>query len=162
MEKATRATLGLLLSPDGKVLMARKTRGDGAGRMNFPGGKPEEEDLGAMRRCLIRECQQEVGFVPEIESLELVGKLRFYFASEFKWEVEVFVSRCWQESGQAEGDDMKDPVWLKFSDLPYDQMWAGDREWLPRVLSGQKVDADIYYDASHKVLELIKWSIPRF
>ncbi len=51
MEKATKATLGLLLSPGGKVLMARKTRGDGAGNMNFPGGKPLPEELSDLRLC---------------------------------------------------------------------------------------------------------------
>ncbi len=111
---------------------------------------------------MARECQREVGFVPDIGSLELVGKLRFYFAGVFKWEVEAFISRQWQEGERDEGEDMKDPVWVKFDEIPYDDMWPGDREWLPRVLSGQKVDADIYYSADHKKLELISWGGPSF
>ncbi len=157
-----KATLGLLLSPDGKVLMARKTRGDGAGNMNFPGGKPLPEEMADLRLCISRECQKEVGFVPELESLELVGKLRFYFAGVFKWEVEVFISHSWQEGQRDEGEDMKDPVWIELANIPYGDMWAGDREWLPKVLAGKKVDADIYYSADHKVLEEIVWQFVDF
>ena len=92
MEKATKATLGLLLSSDDKVLMARKTRGDGAGNMNFPGGKPLPEEMADLRLCIARECQKEVGYVPRLKVLELVGKLRFYFANIFKCDAIVLIA----------------------------------------------------------------------
>ena len=154
----------VILRRDGEVLMARKTRGDNAGCLNFPGGHMGEEDGGDTKLCAARECLAEVGYRVLPDDLVLFGKLRFYFGGVFKWEVEVFVANCFFEAIEEidADEDMADPVWLSSAEIPYDKMWPGDREWLPRVLLGEKADADIYYSADHSAVEKIEWQEARF
>ena len=60
---------------DGRVLLIRKKRGIGAGKINGPGGKvdPGETPLAAA----VRETQEEIGVTPIDPQLR--GDLRFHF-----------------------------------------------------------------------------------
>ncbi|QDV07174.1 CTP pyrophosphohydrolase [Planctomycetes bacterium Poly30] len=51
----------VVISRDGKILIARRTRpADVAGKWEFPGGKLEENESAAV--CLVREFQEELGY----------------------------------------------------------------------------------------------------
>jgi 8-oxo-dGTP diphosphatase len=58
-------------------------------------------------------------------------------------DVVVFASADW--SGvPAESDEIR-PLWFPVADLPYDRMWEDARQWLPRVLAGERLAATFSY-----------------
>ena len=128
-----RATL-LFVWRDGALLLIRKKRGLGAGKINGPGGKidPGETPLQAAER----EVEEEVGVRP-VGTIER-GILRFEFVDGLRLQVQVFTAPdCIGVPGES---DEAVPMWVPISAIPYDEMWADDRIWLPRMLAGEWVD----------------------
>jgi 8-oxo-dGTP diphosphatase len=134
-----RATL-LFVIRDGRILLIRKKRGLGAGKINGPGGKidPGEEALA----CAVREVEEELGVTPV--DVGEVGTLSFQFTDGLALHVRVFVARdC---LGEARETDEAVPLWTQIDAIPYDEMWADDRVWLPHVLSGRRVTLKALFD----------------
>src|SRR5438445_9942733 len=71
---------------DGQILLIRKKRGLGAGKINGPGGRLEKGETAL--QSAIRETQEEVGVTPT--GLELAGELFFQFLDGYKLHVSVF------------------------------------------------------------------------
>lgn len=115
-----------------QVLLIRKKRGLGAGKINGPGGKmdPGETPL----ECAVRETQEELG----ITALDGVkhGELWFQFVDGLALYVDVFRATRW------EGDPIETPeaipLWTSLSELPFEEMWTDDRYWLAEVLVDKK------------------------
>ena len=82
-----RATL-LFVVRDGEVLLIRKKRGFGAGKINGPGGRIEPGETS--REAAIRETREELGI--EALSPELRGELHFQFLDGYSLHCSVFVS----------------------------------------------------------------------
>jgi mutator protein MutT len=124
-----RANLCFIIK-DGRVLLIRKKRGLGAGKINAPGGKLElgETALDAA----IRETREEVGVTPL--DLEERGFLRFQFTDGYSLSCAVFVARDFE--GELTETDEATPQWCSIDAVPYHEMWADDFEWLPEVLRG--------------------------
>ena len=116
---------------DGRVLLIRKKRGLGAGKVNGPGGKIEPGETALA--SAIREVQEEVCVTPL--DLEERGVLHFQFADGYSLECAVFVAR--DLLGEPVETDEAAPFWVPVDAVPYDEMWADDRHWLPEVLGGQ-------------------------
>src|SRR6478672_5496100 len=72
----------------GRVLLIRKKRGLGAGKINGPGGKLEPGETALA--SAIREAQEEVGVTPL--HLSARGNLRFQFADGYSLECAVFIA----------------------------------------------------------------------
>ncbi|MDA3948647.1 MAG: 8-oxo-dGTP diphosphatase [Spirochaeta sp.] len=123
-----------------EVLLIEKLRGLGAGKINGPGGKLETGETPA--ETAIRETSEEVGLVPE--NPQMSGTLRFAFADGYHLEVYVFQATAW--SGTLITTPEAIPFWVREEDIPYPDMWADDQLWLPRVLTGQTVDAWMTFD----------------
>jgi 8-oxo-dGTP pyrophosphatase MutT (NUDIX family) len=143
------ATL-LLLIDDNKILLALKKCGFGMGKWNGVGGKPNEGE--SIDQTAIRECQEEIGVTP----LHLIKSslLTFYFPkTKPKWDQQVTVYRCEQWKGKPKESEEMAPQWFDFSDIPYEQMWADDKYWLPKVLDGQFVEADFHFDDDNAVIK---------
>jgi len=134
-----RATL-LFVCRDNRVLLIRKKRGLGAGKINGPGGKlePGETPLA----CAIREVQEELN-ITAIDP-QYRGRLRFQFTDDYSIDVSVFVSSEYQ--GEPTETDEAVPLWFDVNSIPYDEMWEDDRIWLPRVLAGASVDGRFVFD----------------
>jgi 8-oxo-dGTP diphosphatase len=127
-----RATL-LFVVRDGEVLLIRKKRGLGAGKINGPGGRIEPGETS--REAAIRETREELGI--EALSPELRGELHFQFLDGYSLHCSVFVST--EFVGQPIETVEAVPLWTPLDAIPYEEMWADDICWLPRVLAGERV-----------------------
>lgn len=143
----------LFVVEDGKVLLIRKKRGLGAGKINGPGGKldPGETAL----ESAVREIDEELHVQVEPSSCEEMGVLRFQFVDGLALHCVVF--RATDYSGTPTETDEAIPLWFKFDEIPYDEMWADDRHWLGRMLNGEKFHGDFIFDNEAMVEMNIDW-----
>lgn len=125
---------------NGQILLIRKKRGLGLGKVNGPGGKldPGENAL----ECARRECEEELGI--KVRDLQCMGEHRFQF-------VDGYSIHCWVfRTGQFEGEAVETPeavpLWTDLDAIPYDEMWEDDRLWLPLVIEGQCFSAHWVFD----------------
>ncbi len=144
-------TIVFLLRND-EVLLAMKKRGFGEGHWNGVGGKVEPGE--SVEGAAIRETEEEIGVTPK--KLVNVAVLNFYFLTvpiEDGWNQQVKVFFADQWSGEPiESEEMR-PQWFKQTNLPLDTMWSDDVLWLPRVLAGEKLNADFAFDQDKQVAE---------
>lgn len=114
---------------DGQILLIRKKRGLGAGKINGPGGRIEKGETALA--AAIRETQEEIGVTPI--QLEQVGELFFQFTDGYKLHVAVFAA------GGCEGNlcetDEATPIWTDINAIPYHEMWQDDPYWLPLLIA---------------------------
>lgn len=134
-----RGTL-LFLRDDDNVLLIRKKRGHGAGKINGPGGKidPGETPL----QAALRETWEETGI--RVLDATLMAEFRFLDLVAPQWYGYVFLAHEWQ--GEPEETAEADPFWCPIADLPFEQMWDDDRFWLPRLLAGERLRGDFLFD----------------
>lgn len=126
---AIEATLLFLVDETSQqVLLIRKKRGLGAGKINGPGGKMETGETG--EACARRETQEELGIA--VSDPVLHGQLWFQFADGLALYAEVFRATCWQ--GQPVETDEALPLWTPLDELPFAEMWADDELWLGPML----------------------------
>jgi 8-oxo-dGTP diphosphatase len=134
-----RATLVFVFRRD-EVLLIRKKRGLGAGKINGPGGRlePGETAMDCARREVIEElCITPIG-------LEECGELRFQFTDGHSIHGHVFSAH--EFSGQPEETDEAVPLWTPLSRIPYDEMWEDDRLWVPMMLAKQRFRGRFLFD----------------
>ena len=136
-----------------RVLLIDKLRGHGAGKVNVPGGRVETgEDIEA---CAVRETREEV--CVEVERLALRGFLRFHDTENgFDMTGYVFTTRSF--AGVPTATAEADPFWCEVDAIPFDRMWEDDALWLPPILAGRSVRADLVFAndrlISHDVREV--------
>ncbi len=134
-----RATL-LFVWREGHLLMIRKKRGLGAGKINGPGGKLDPGETPV--QAAVREVMEEVGVTPH-NPVER-GRLRFEFVDGLKLQVHVFTAPdC---TGTLTETDEALPLWIPADAIPYGEMWADDEVWLPRMLDGEWVELCALFD----------------
>ena len=98
---------------DVRILLIRKKRGLGAGKINGPGGKIEPGETAL--ESAIRETQEEIGVTPlEIEER---GVLHFQFSDGYSLHCVVFLARDFDgvpiETVEAT------PLWFETGAIPY-------------------------------------------
>jgi 8-oxo-dGTP diphosphatase len=125
---------------DGKILLIRKKRGLGAGKINGPGGRLEKGETAL--EAAIRETQEEIGVTPT--GLALAGELFFQFLDGYKLHVSVFsASDCF---GTLIETDEATPIWTDILAIPYHDMWQDDPYWLPLVLGRKRFRGYFVFD----------------
>ena len=133
------ATLLFVRQAD-RVLLIRKKRGLGAGKINGPGGRLDAGESPLM--CAIREVQEELCVTPT--GVEPRGELAFQFVDGYALFVHVFSATGYE--GEPEETAEAAPLWTPIDAVPFDQMWADDRLWFPHLLSGRPFRGRFLFD----------------
>jgi len=134
-----RATL-IFVIRDGQVLLIRKKKGLGAGKINGPGGRIGSEET--PQQGAIREIKEELRVRPL--GVQQRGELRFQFLDGLSLHVWVFTATgC---VGRPQETDEADPLWVETDAIPYGQMWADDAHWMPAMLAGKNFDGRFVFD----------------
>ena len=134
-----RATL-LFVVRGGEILLIRKKRGLGAGKINGPGGRidPGETPL----ECAVRETQEELRVTAT--GVREAGELRFQFVDGLSIHGSVFTATgC---TGEPQETDEAIPLWTPVDAIPYAEMWQDDVLWIPLMLAGKRFDGRFLFD----------------
>lgn len=139
-----RATL-LFVRSRGRVLLIRKKRGLGAGKINAPGGRvdPGETPL----QCARRELEEEVCI--RAGATLWSGEHRFQFRDGYSLHVDVFQSSSF--TGTPQETDEAIPIWFEEGAIPFDEMWEDDRLWVPHMLAGRRFSGVYVFDDDRMV-----------
>jgi 8-oxo-dGTP diphosphatase len=138
-EPIDRATLVFVFRGH-EVLLIRKKRGLGAGKINGPGGRLEGCET--VVECARREVIEELCITPT--GLEERGELRFNFVDGHSLHAVVFTASG--HHGEPQETDEAVPLWFARDAIPYDEMWADDRLWFPHLLAGRRFRGSFLFD----------------
>jgi Ala-tRNA(Pro) deacylase len=91
----------------------------------------------------------------ESQAPRLRGHLRFQFVDGYALECHVLsADGC---EGEAKETDEATPRWCALDALPYDEMWADDRMWIPLMLAGRPFRGRFVFDGErmldHELLD---------
>ena len=125
-----------------QILLGLKKLRLGAGRWNGFGGGVEGREL--IEKAARREVFEESGLT--VNQMKKVGLIGFEFANEPGTFLEVHIFLCDDFSGEPQESDEMKPQWFDIKDIPYDDMFPIDRDWLPRALEGEKIRGRVLYD----------------
>lgn len=130
----------LFIVREGRILLIRKKRGFGAGKINGPGGKidPGETPL----QSALRETEEELGIKPL--DAEQRGELHFQFCDGHSLHCVVFLAHDY--AGDPQETEEAIPLWTPLDQIPYDAMWADDRHWLPLLIRGEHFTGYFTFD----------------
>ncbi|MCX7712204.1 MAG: 8-oxo-dGTP diphosphatase [Chthoniobacterales bacterium] len=148
-----RATL-CFITHNSNILLIRKKRGLGAGKINAPGGRIEPGE--SAEQATIRECLEELHISPV--NPQLRGELFFHFTSGYRLHCGVFLAN--QFSGTPAETPEATPLWTPISQIPFDQMWQDDRIWLPPLLEGKTFRAWFVFEHESMLDHKIEWNPP--
>jgi 8-oxo-dGTP diphosphatase len=142
------ATLCFIVQ-EGRILLIRKKRGLGAGKINGPGGRIEKGETAFA--SAVRETQEEIGVTPT--GVEQIGELYFEFLDGYRLHVAVFVASGLE--GELIETPEAIPMWVELNKIPYHEMWQDDPHWLPLLLSHRKFRGYFIFDVeallSHRI-----------
>lgn len=138
----------LCIVHDGRrVLLGMKKRGFGKKRWNGFGGKLRAGE--SFEQAAEREVFEEAGIWPR--DLLSRGVLTFQFTHDpVALEVHLFSTHRF-EGIPRETDEME-PRWFLFDAIPYQEMWADDRYWLPLLLEGKNIRGEFFFKDEQTLL----------
>lgn len=119
------------------VLLGRKKKGLGVGKIVAPGGKLEPGETAI--DAAVREVEEESGLVVRPSDLEFRGRLRYLFPHHQPWSQESTVFVCRRFSGEVSDSDELELRWVPIDAVPLERMWDDAQFWLPGVLRGGHV-----------------------
>ncbi len=136
------------------ILLIRKKRGLGAGKINAPGGRlePGETPLEAA----VRETREEVCITPL--DLSYAGVNRFQFVDGYSIHVDVFKAADYE--GEPRETDEATPIWTPVDRIPYEEMWEDDPLWIPLLLEGVRFSGRYIFDGEAMLDRVIEQEGP--
>ena len=138
------ATLVYIVKDD-RVLLIRKKRGLGAGKINAPGGRLDEGET--ILECAVREVKEELCIEPL--DLQYIGENLFQFVDGYSLHAHVFISSDF--TGVPTETDEAIPLWFHVDKMPYDEMWEDDRLWVPLILARTRFRARYIFDGDRMI-----------
>ena len=150
------ATLMFVVDGD-NVLLIRKKRGLGAGKINAPGGKLDPGET--IEQCATRELKEEVGLT--VTHPTWCGENLFQFMDGYSMHVHVFISHTY--TGTPIETDEAIPIWFNKTQLPYHEMWEDDDLWIPKMMKGTPFSGRYLFEGDKMLghdIKLIKSSNP--
>ncbi len=146
------ATL-LFIIKQNQILLIRKKRGLGAGKINGPGGKIDQNET--PEQCAIRETQEELCITPK--NIEFCGDLFFQFLDGLT--IRGYVYKSDDFIGEPTETDEAIPLWFSIDEIPYEEMWQDDFLWFPYMLNGKKFSGKFLFDGDrmidHEITEMV-------
>lgn len=133
------ATLTFIIKND-QILLIRKQRGLGAGKINGPGGRQEIGETPL--QCAVREVQEELCITPL--NMTYGGECKFQFTDGYSIHVHIYSATDYE--GSPTETDEAIPLWFPLNDIPYHEMWADDEIWLPLLLQGKFFSGRCLFD----------------
>lgn len=123
-----------------EVLLIRKKRGLGAGKINGPGGRVEPGET--VLQAAVREVEEELGITPVAP--EKIGEVLFQVVDGLAMRIHVF--RAGDLRGIPVETPEAEPLWVSLDALPFERMWASDRFWYPWMLAGRAFEIRTLFD----------------
>lgn len=137
-------TLAIIEDGD-RALLAMKKRGFGEGWWNGYGGKVQEgEDI---EKAMLRELEEESGIIAKAYRKRAV--IEFFFKGTDK-VVEMHVFEVSEYSGEPQETEEMAPRWFLKNEVPFDQMWPADRNWMPLFFEGKDFTGRAVFDGATK------------
>lgn len=115
---------------DERILLGMKKRGFGAGWWNGFGGKLEPGET--YSASAVRETYEEAGLVIDEASLTHVADIVFRFDGSVDVVTRAYTVDTF-ENDAVETEEMR-PEWFPLERIPYETMWPGDNQWIPKAL----------------------------
>lgn len=149
-----RSVLAFLLRGD-EVLLAKKREGrTGIGLWTAYGGKVGQRE--SVKGALVREVREESTLVVEERHLVSAGLVRTYHNLKPLFLIRLFTCRLWKGEPR-DTEEMWGARFFHFDRLPLQEMREGDREWFPRVLRGEKFEADVHVGPADKLVRRVSY-----
>jgi 8-oxo-dGTP diphosphatase len=151
--KTVDATLCFFIK-DQSVLLGVKMRGIGLGCWNGYGGRIEPGET--PEEAIVREVFEEACVRIDQDDLKKYAVINFKNKKGSGYEVlvvvRVYCISRWQGDHRAT-EEIATPTWFSFDQVPFDQMMPGDGDWLPMVLAGKCIRAEIeHYEETGVVI----------
>lgn len=139
----------LYVVKNGKLLLGLKKKSFGQGKFNGVGGKLEGRET--IEKAMLREAKEEMNIKPKNYKLMATIYLdEFIYGAKSRVILYVYLAKDY-DGTPVESDEMA-PYWFDIDALPYENMIASDKVWLPLVLKEEKFEAYINLDENFNVI----------
>lgn len=134
----------------------RKRKKVGSGKWVPPGGGTESSDK-SQKHAAQREILQETGLFFPLSGFKKVGTLKGYFdrSSAPLWLVHLYMVIADKQASQSTfvpNEEYVDMRWFSLANLPFADMLPGDRDWIPRLIQGEKLSIKLFFEGQARDL----------